>query len=62
MLVRVYIDRRRVSFPSKYAKSGDYEAFVVVLYCWHQQIEAQLRGKQTKKQIRVETSAIISGD
>ena len=32
MLVGVYLDTRRSSTTSKYAESGNYEAFVMVLY------------------------------
>ena len=37
MLVGVYLDPRRSSTTSKSAESGNYEAFVVVLYCQLQQ-------------------------
>ena len=33
MLVGVYLDPRRSSTTSKSAESGNYEAFVMVLYC-----------------------------
>ena len=33
MLVGVYLGPRRSSTPSKYAESGNYEAFVMVCYC-----------------------------
>ena len=33
MLVGVYLDPRRSSTPSKSAENGNYEAFVMVLYC-----------------------------
>ena len=33
MLVGLYLDPRRSSTTSKSAESGNYEAFVMVLYC-----------------------------
>ena len=37
MLVGVYLEPRQASDSSKSAESGNYEAFVVVLYCQLQQ-------------------------
>ena len=50
MLVGVYLDPRRSSTTSKYAESGNYEAFVVVHYCQLQLIQPQiLTNKQERE-------------
>ena len=42
MLVGVYLDPRRYSMTSKSVENGNYEAFVVVLYCQVHLIQPQI--------------------
>ena len=48
MLVGVYLDPRRSSTTSKSAERGNYEAFVMVLYCHFIKRSNVLVGGETK--------------